>query len=752
MLTVPATVSITPDNPAVGVDTPITLTGRFQDADGYQDLRLAEFRISDSFFSSPRCLVRYDQNLNRLSLHNGSTFLHAGAPGSGSTVSTSTCTLNAAASSVAVVNSTTMDVAINVSFKEPMEGTRNLWLRAFDDSGDWGSQDDRGNINIGDGASYRLTFTSTWSSSTHPTNFPGNPHFSSMIGATHNGGYSLWEPGQVASQGVEDVAELGSRTLLFNQISGLIGGGSVGSVLSGPNLSTSPSSTTYDFAIGGNFPLVSMITMLAPSPDWFAGVHDLSLKDGNGDWYDTLTVSLDPYDSGTDNGTTYVASNSDTQPPAPITNIRGDFPFSNAPIGTFTFTRTDVPSDPPPAAPSGLSADASSQQVALDWANNSEPDFDGYNVYRSITSGSGYSKVNTNLLSSSSYTDAGLTNGTTYYYVVTAVDDGGNESPFSGQVSATPSGGGPSGPVAPTTVSISPSSGTVEVGVELTLTGRFADENGADDIRLAEFRTADSFFSTPRCLVRYDHQLNNLRLFTGSGWLNAGAPGSGGTVSTSGCALDASGSSVTQVDAETLDVAIAVTYGEALEGDRNLWLRAFDDNGVWSSIDDRGDITIEPEDNGGGGPTGPVAPTTESITPNNPTVSDGQEIFLTGRFADANGSDDIRLAELRVSNGFFSAPRCLVRYDHLLNNMRLFTGSGWLNAGAPGSGTVVSTSDCSLDAGSSSVSNVGTDAIDVTFAVEFGSNLEGTRNLWLRTFDDTNQWSSIDDRGDITIT
>jgi hypothetical protein len=92
----------------------------------------------------------------------------------------------------------------------------------------------------------------------------------------------------------------------------------------------------------------------------------------------------------------------------------------------------------PPAAPTGLTAIAGNQTVSLDWNNNSESDVNGYNVYRSITSGSGYSKLNGALLSSSNYTDNSVTNWTTYYYVVTAVDIVSNESGYLTQVSATP--------------------------------------------------------------------------------------------------------------------------------------------------------------------------------------------------------------------------------------------------------------------------------------------------------------------------
>ncbi|MGD0784381.1 MAG: glycosyl hydrolase family 28 protein [Sedimentisphaerales bacterium] len=99
----------------------------------------------------------------------------------------------------------------------------------------------------------------------------------------------------------------------------------------------------------------------------------------------------------------------------------------------------------PPAAPTGLSATAGNAKVLLDWSNNSESDLAGYNVYRSTTSGSGYAKINTSLRTVSDYNDTGVTNGTTYYYVVTAVNTGASESSYSTQASATPA--------APTTAS-----------------------------------------------------------------------------------------------------------------------------------------------------------------------------------------------------------------------------------------------------------------------------------------------------------
>ena len=95
----------------------------------------------------------------------------------------------------------------------------------------------------------------------------------------------------------------------------------------------------------------------------------------------------------------------------------------------------------PPAAPSGLWATSGSNTVWLDWNDNNEADLAGYNIYRSTTSESNYVKLNTSLLTYSDYTDSNAANGTTYYYVVTAVDVNANESADSNEVSALPTAG-----------------------------------------------------------------------------------------------------------------------------------------------------------------------------------------------------------------------------------------------------------------------------------------------------------------------
>lgn len=93
----------------------------------------------------------------------------------------------------------------------------------------------------------------------------------------------------------------------------------------------------------------------------------------------------------------------------------------------------------PPAPPTGLAAAAkATDSLTLTWTANSEPYLEGYNLYRSTTSGLYTTPVNTTLLpnTATSYKDTGLTTGTTYYYVLRAVNFAAQESADSNEASA----------------------------------------------------------------------------------------------------------------------------------------------------------------------------------------------------------------------------------------------------------------------------------------------------------------------------
>jgi len=100
-----------------------------------------------------------------------------------------------------------------------------------------------------------------------------------------------------------------------------------------------------------------------------------------------------------------------------------------------TFDNVTVPgwpASPPPAAPTGLMATAGDSSVALSWSASVLAT--NYYVESSLTSGAGYTVIATN--ASLTFTNTGLNNGTTYYYVVSAVNASGlgtNSTEVSGQ-------------------------------------------------------------------------------------------------------------------------------------------------------------------------------------------------------------------------------------------------------------------------------------------------------------------------------
>jgi len=92
-------------------------------------------------------------------------------------------------------------------------------------------------------------------------------------------------------------------------------------------------------------------------------------------------------------------------------------------------------------APTDLQATSGDGQVDLTWNPGGDSNPDGYNVYRSTSSFSDISnatKLNGSLVSGTNYPDTEVTNGTKYFYRVTAVGSDGNESAPSKEVQAKP--------------------------------------------------------------------------------------------------------------------------------------------------------------------------------------------------------------------------------------------------------------------------------------------------------------------------
>jgi hypothetical protein len=112
-------------------------------------------------------------------------------------------------------------------------------------------------------------------------------------------------------------------------------------------------------------------------------------------------------------------------------------------IGVNGATQQSLPSEPvsitpvdvfPPAAPTGLSAVPGPQSIELSWARNTEPDFAGYNLFRSVDGGP-FEKLPVQL-DAPAYSDTAVAAGRRYAYTVESVDTNGNVSARSPVVEA----------------------------------------------------------------------------------------------------------------------------------------------------------------------------------------------------------------------------------------------------------------------------------------------------------------------------
>jgi len=195
-------------------------------------------------------------------------------------------------------------------------------------------------------ATYKIEFISNWSSATHPIDFPSTAHWSPLIGTTHTNAGQFLELGLLASPGVEQVAETGGTSIITSEINALILGGLAYEIINGPGLSSSGlglgTITVNNIGVDSGFPYVSLLTMIAPSPDWIAQINNLKLTDASDNWMPSISIDVYATDAGTDSGTTYNSADVDTNPRDNITSLQNTLPFSDQIVGTFVFTLEQV--------------------------------------------------------------------------------------------------------------------------------------------------------------------------------------------------------------------------------------------------------------------------------------------------------------------------------------------------------------------------------------------------------------------------
>lgn len=209
---------------------------------------------------------------------------------------------------------------------------------------------------------YTITFTSVWSQASHNPNtipLPNNDHWSRLVGTTHTSDTTFWQTGSTATNGIRRMAELGWNGPLNDEVDVEIAADNAYQWFQFPSsLGSAAGTLETEITVHSDYPHLTLVSMIAPSPDWFIGVNGLDLQDGDGNWKSSISADLYPYDAGTDAGATFEAANSEDLG-NPITSLQGVTPFSSAPLGTLTLTRLF------PTAVTLSSAQAASNQFSI---------------------------------------------------------------------------------------------------------------------------------------------------------------------------------------------------------------------------------------------------------------------------------------------------------------------------------------------------------------------------------------------------
>lgn len=186
-------------------------------------------------------------------------------------------------------------------------------------------------------ASYELTFINQL---TEPTfeNLPETAMLSPLTGASHNYRFSALVRFGFATQGVQNVAEIGDNTVLIEELESEEAAPFVLSIDAADAPATRGESFSINLDVDCDHTLITAISMVAPSPDWFITIPNMNvLVDGR--FIVGRSGTLRVYDAGTDSGETFEAEDLVTDPRENIAPLIGE-PFNGIPVAQYVLRRT----------------------------------------------------------------------------------------------------------------------------------------------------------------------------------------------------------------------------------------------------------------------------------------------------------------------------------------------------------------------------------------------------------------------------
>lgn len=191
-----------------------------------------------------------------------------------------------------------------------------------------------------DAATYRVEVSFDWSGE-GIADHPADAHWARLIAVAHDARYMMFRDGLTASTGMALVATNGRVSIMEAELAEAARRRRTGPPVVLPGVDAGVAQFAFDLTVTPDWPLVSLSTMLAPSPDWFSGVDSVDLREAGG-WRDTHVVPMFVWDAGADSGPDYASPDQETQPRESVRlSVHPGFlrPDGIRPIGAARFVR-----------------------------------------------------------------------------------------------------------------------------------------------------------------------------------------------------------------------------------------------------------------------------------------------------------------------------------------------------------------------------------------------------------------------------
>ncbi|MGH9720011.1 MAG: SBBP repeat-containing protein, partial [Bryobacteraceae bacterium] len=295
------------------------------------------------------------------------------------------------------------------------------------------------------------------------------------------------------------------------------------------------------------------------------------------------------------------------------------------------------------------------------------------------------------------------------------------------------------GPLPPVNLSVTAPSGS---GSTQTFTYVFTDPYGNADLKWAWFNINTSNLAANSCYARYTRATNVVELATdnAAGWVGSAVVGAAGKLINTQCMIDA-GLSTVVASGDTLTLNISTVFKPAYAGAKNIYMQSMSNTSVVAGFQYKGSFTALAD--------GTLPPMNVSVTPSSGSGSAQTFSFL---YSDPYGYGDLQSIWLNINTSSSSVGGCYVRFTRSTNVMELANdaGTGWIGSAVIGQTGKLQNSQCSIDAGLSTVVGSG-ENLTLNLSMIFRSAFAGVKYIYMQSMNNTGTLGPFQYKGAYTV-